>query len=267
MSEEIKKIPLSTPNIEGNEWIYIKECLDTNWVSSVGAFVERFEESMTKRANTDFAVSTVNGTAALHTALMIAGVGDGDEVLIPTLTFVAPANAICYTGAKPVFIDVDSRYWQMDTEKTIDFLDNECAFDGKKLVNRGSGRVVKAIIPVHALGHPVDLDPIIEAAKKYNLLVIEDASESLGATYKDKPLGGIGDIGCFSFNGNKIITTGGGGMLVTSNKAWAEKARYLTTQAKDDEIEYIHDEIGYNYRLTNIQAAMARPSWKGSLNM
>ena len=249
-------IPLLVPAIQGNEWRYIKECLDTNWVSSVGAFVERFENEIAARAGARYAVATVNGTAALHVALLVAGVKPDDEVLVSTLTFIAPVNAIRYVGAWPVFIDAEPDYWQMDPSRVVDFLEHGCLWRDGALYNRRTGRRVTAIIPVHILGHPVDLDPIVEIARKFGLPVIEDATEGLGATYRGRPLGSIGDIGCFSFNGNKIITTGGGGMLVTSNEEWARKAKYLTTQAKDDPIEYIHNEIGYNYRLTNIQGAM-----------
>lgn len=249
-------IPLSVPAIQGNEWRYVKECLDTNWVSSVGPFVDRFESAIAARAGTRFAVATVNGTAALHVSLLLAGVKPEDEVLVSTLTFIAPVNAIRYVGAWPVFIDAEPEYWQMDPSRVVDFLERECLWHHGELHNRNTGRRVSAILPVHILGHPVDLDPIVAVARKYGLKVIEDATEGLGATYRERPLGSIGDIGCFSFNGNKIITTGGGGMLVTSNEEWAHKARYLTTQAKDDPIEYIHSQIGYNYRLTNVLAAI-----------
>ena len=249
-------IPLCVPEIRGNEWNYVKECLDTNWVSSVGAFVDRFERELAAYAGTKYAVATCNGTAALHVALLMAGVQPDDEVLVSTLTFIAPANAVRYVGAWPVFMDAEAGYWQMDPGKVVDFLEKECRWRNGALYNRTTGRRVKAVLPVHILGHPVDMDPILEVARKYNLATIEDATESLGAKYKGRMVGHTGDIACFSFNGNKIITTGGGGMIVTDNEAWARRARYLTTQAKDDPVEYIHNEIGYNYRLTNIQAAI-----------
>jgi perosamine synthetase len=249
-------IPLCVPEIRGNEWKYIKDCLDTNWVSSVGSYVNRFEQGIAEYLGVKHAVATVNGTAALHIALLVAGVKQDHEVLVPNITFVAPVNAVRYVGAWPVLIDIDPNFWQMDSQKVVDFIEEECVWKEGELINRGTGRRVKAILPVHILGHPVDMTPIQKIAKKYNLTIIEDATESLGATYKDRPVGTLGDIACFSFNGNKIITTGGGGMIVTENAQWAEKARYLTTQAKDDPLEYIHNEIGYNYRLTNIQAAM-----------
>jgi perosamine synthetase len=249
-------IPLCVPEIRGNEWNYIKECLDTNWVSSVGSFVDRFEIMLANYVGTKHAVATTNGTAALHTALLVAGIQPDDEVLVPTLSFIAPANAIRYIGAWPVFIDAEPVHWQIDPEKVLDFLEKECRWQDGNLVNKTSGRRVKAILPVHILGHPCDIDSIREAAQKYHLAIIEDATESLGAKYKGRMVGQLGDIACFSFNGNKLITTGGGGMIVTDNETWAERARYLTTQAKDDSVEYFHSEIGYNYRLTNIQAAM-----------
>ena len=249
-------IALCVPEIGGNEWSYVKDCLDTGWVSSVGAYVDRFERSVADYVGTKFAVATVNGTSALHVALRVAGVEPGDEVLVSTLTFIAPANAIRYAGAWPVFIDAEPEFWQMDPQRVADFLEKECVWSGGALRNRATGRRVKALLPVHILGHPVDLDPLLALARKFGLPVIEDATECLGAGYRGARVGSGGDIACFSFNGNKIITTGGGGMLVTDHEGWATRAKYLTTQAKDDPVEYEHHEIGYNYRLTNIQAAI-----------
>jgi perosamine synthetase len=203
-----------------------------------------------------YAVTTVNGTAALHTALLAVGVKPNDEVLVSALTFIAPANAVRYIGAWPVFVDAEPKYWQMDPEKYADFIEDKCSWIKGELRNKATGRRVRAILPVHILGHPVNMDPILEIAKKYELPVIEDAAESLGAKYRDCEVGALGDIGCFSFNGNKIITTGGGGMIVTDDGAMAQKCKYLTTQAKDDPVEYIHHHVGYNYRLSNVQAAM-----------
>jgi perosamine synthetase len=249
-------IPLSVPEIRGNEWAYVRECLDTGWVSSVGSYVERFESEMATAAGTRFAVATVNGTAALHTALLVAGVRPDDEVLVSTLTFIAPANAVRYVGAWPVFIDAEPVTGQMDPARVAEFLERGCVARGGEVFDRETGRRVKAIIPVHILGHPVDMDTVLELARRFGLTVVEDATESLGATYRDRRVGQLGDMACFSFNGNKIITTGGGGMLVTDDEAFARKARYLTTQAKDDPVEFVHDEIGYNYRLTNVLAAI-----------
>ena len=249
-------VPLSVPNIAGNEWLYLKDCLDTNWVSSAGPYVDRFEAAVAGYLGANWAVATVNGTAAIHIALMVAGIQPDDEVLVSTLSFIAPANAIRYVGAWPVFVDAEPRYWQMDPNKVVDFLEKECQWRNGALYNKASGRRVKAILPVHILGHPCDLEPILEMARKYRLVVIEDATESLGARYKGAMVGHLGDIACLSFNGNKLITTGGGGMVVTDDEAWGRRAKYLTTQAKDHPVEYIHNEIGYNYRLTNLQAAL-----------
>lgn len=249
-------IPLCAPEIRGNEWAYVKECLDTTWVSTVGTFVDRFERVLADAVGGRHAVATNSGTAALHTALLVAGVEPDDEVLTSTLTFIAPANAIRYVGAWPVFVDAEPHYWQMDPEKTVDLLERGCDWRDGALYNRATGRRVRAIVPVHALGHPVDIDPILEVARRFELTVLEDATESLGATYKGRRVGCLGDAACFSFNGNKLITTGGGGMYVTDNDDWAQRAKYLTTQAKDDPLEYVHSEIGYNYRLTNLQAAV-----------
>lgn len=249
-------VPLCVPEIEGNEWRYVKECLDTGWISSVGSFVDRFESALAGCVGRQYAVATVNGTASLHTALMVTGVAAGEEVVVSTLTFIAPANAIRYVGAWPVFVDADPQYWQMDVEKLQHFLDTQCRWVSGGLYNRHTQRRVRAILPVDILGHPADMQPILDLARKYELIVIEDASESLGATYRERPVGQRGDIACFSFNGNKIVTTGGGGMLTTDDPGFARRARHLTTQAKADAVEYIHDEVGYNYRLTNLQAAV-----------
>ena len=249
-------IPLCAPHLEGREWDYVRDCLDSNWVSSVGPYVTRFEKAMAQRLGVRGAVATVNGTAALHVALLACGVAPDDEVLVPTLTFIAPANAVRYCGAWPVFIDVDPHTWQMDVALVERFLRDNCKADDGRLVNRRSGRRVAALLPVHLLGHPVDMDPLVALAKSYGLKVVEDATESLGSLYKGRPAGTQGDVSCLSFNGNKLITTGGGGMIVTNDQALVDRTYYLTTQAKDDPLEYVHNEIGYNYRLTNLQAAL-----------
>ena len=249
-------IPLSVPEIRGNEWVYVKKCLDTSWVSSAGQYVTRFEDMIAKCLGVAHAVACVNGTAALHLALLVVGVKPDDEVLVPALTFVAPANTVRYVGAWPVFVDVDPVHWQMDPEKVQRFLREECIRRNGGLYNRISGRKVVALLPVDILGHPVDMDPLRALARDYGLTIIEDATESLGARYKDHPVGSGVPIACLSFNGNKIITTGGGGMIVTDNEQLASRARYLSTQAKDDPVEYVHESIGFNYRLTNIQAAL-----------
>lgn len=249
-------IPVAVPCVRGKEWKYLKECLDTNWISSAGPFVDRFEHLMASISNTKYAVAVSSGTAALHTALMVAGIEADDEVLVSDFTFIAPANAIRHAGAWPVFIDAQIDTWQMDPELVESFLKKGCFKKGNTLINRSSGRRVKAILPVHVLGHPVDMNPILDLAKRYDLIVIEDAAESLGATYDSKPVGSLGHMGCFSFNGNKLVTSGGGGMIVTCDPDLAQRAKHLTTQAKMPVADFRHDRVGYNYRLTNIQAAL-----------
>lgn len=251
------RIPLSEPVISGNEWKYIKECLDTGWVSSVGSYVTRFEEMTARYVGAKYAVAIVNGTSALHLSLIACEVQPDDEVIVPTLTFVAPANVIKYCCAHPVFMDCDSDTLCMDVQKVTDFLDKECRrrADGYTY-NKDTGRRVKAVIPVHIFGHPVEMQPLLEVCEKYNISIVEDATESLGSRYNGRFTGSMGLTGCFSFNGNKIITTGGGGMIVTDDKKVADRVRHLSTQARRDPFEYDHDEVGYNYRLTNVQAAM-----------
>jgi perosamine synthetase len=249
-------VPLSVPQIAGREWEYVRDCLDTGWVSSVGSYVDRFERELAARVGARAAVATASGTAALHVALVLAGVQPDDEVVVPALTFVAPANAVRYVGAWPAFVDVDSAYWQMDPEALIGFLRNDCRRDGAAWINRHTGRPVRAVLPVHLLGHPCDITAIRGIATEAGLALIEDATESLGATVGGAPVGQGARLACFSFNGNKLLTTGGGGMLVTDDEALARRGRYLTTQAKDDPLEFVHGAVGFNYRLTNVQAAI-----------
>jgi aminotransferase in exopolysaccharide biosynthesis len=253
-------IPLSVPHLEGHEWDYVKECLDTEWVSPAGRFVNKFEDDICRFTGAKQAVACVNGTAALYISLMIAGVRAGDEVLVPTLTFIATINAVAYLGAAPVFMDCDE-FYGLDIEKTVDFIARETIHKNGVTRNKTSGRRIAAVLPVHVFGNAVDLAALTGICGERGIKIIEDATESLGTVYSQGPLAGkhagaIGDLGCLSFNGNKIITTGGGGMILTDNADHADKARYLTTQAKNDEVLYIHDEIGYNFRLTNIQAAL-----------
>ncbi|ARU41902.1 hypothetical protein CCB80_12415 [Armatimonadetes bacterium Uphvl-Ar1] len=256
MSNDQEFIPLSVPYIAGNEWKYVKDCLDTGWVSSVGSYVNQFEEDFAQVTKTSHAVACVNGTAALHIALVTCGVKPGDQVLVSNLTFIASANSISHAGATPVFIDAEPDYWQIDPAEIESYLRNECQFINGETIHKSTGQRVKAIMPVHILGNPVNMDPILTLAKEFNLAVIEDATESLGATYKGHPVGSLGDMAAFSFNGNKLITTGGGGMITTNNPELAQKAKHLTTTAKIEPIEFIHDEIGYNYRLVNLLAAV-----------
>ncbi len=251
-----KQIPLSIPHISGNEWKYVKECLDTGWVSSVGAYVDQFEQHVSEYVGTEFGVATVNGTAALHLSLIACGVQAGDEVLAPSFTFIAPVNAINYCGAFPVFMGSESSTFGMDVQRVDEFLSQECRYQDGELRNLRTGRRISAILPVHIFGHPVDMAPLNEIASQYDLPVIEDASESLGSGYNEKKTGSLSTVGCFSFNGNKIITCGGGGMVTTNQESLAHRIRHLSTQANKIPFEYEHDEVGYNYRMTNIQAAL-----------
>jgi len=249
-------IPLSVPNLNGNEWRYIKECLDTNWVSSAGAFVDRFEREFAAYVGAPYAVSTSNGTAALHIALLLAGVAHKNLVIVPNITFAASLNSIAYTGAEPLLIDVDAGTWQMDTPLLEEFLLQHAEMRGNTCHLRATGQVIKAIMPVHVLGNMVNMSHLMQLAQQYRITVVEDSTEALGSYYNNKHAGTFGQTGCFSFNGNKIMTTGGGGMIVTADAALAKHAKHLTTQAKTDPVEYIHDEVGYNYRLVNLLAAM-----------
>ena len=255
-----KFIPLSIPSIKGNEWKYVKECLDSEWVSSAGKYVDLFEQKICEFTGAKYAIACINGTSALQISLQIGGVKSEDEVIVPTLTFISPVNVVKYLNATPIFMDSDY-FYNIDIDKTIQFIQEETLFKGNSTYNKKTGKKISAIIPVHIFGNACDIEKLIPICKNRNITIIEDATESLGTFYSKgkydgKFTGTLGDFGCYSFNGNKIITTGGGGMIVTDNKKYADKARYLTTQAKDDEVRYIHDEIGYNFRLTNIQAAL-----------
>lgn len=249
-------IPLSVPNLAGNEWKYIKDCLDTNWVSSVGSYVDKFEDSVAKYTGAKYAVSTVNGTAALHISLLLAGVKQDDCVIIPNITFIASANAVKYLNAQPIFIDIDADTWQMDLALLEEFLNTETEMVNGNCVLKLNKKIIRCIMPVHVLGNMCDMNKLLEISSRFNLKVVEDATESLGSYDNGKHSGTFGLFGCISFNGNKIITTGGGGMILTNDADLAKKAKHITTQAKSDPFEYIHDEIGYNYRLVNILAAM-----------
>ena len=250
-------VGLHEPEFAGNEWAYVKECLDTEWVSSAGAYVDRFEEQLAEYTGVERAVAVVNGTAALHVALRLVGVAEGDEVLVPALTFVATANAVSYCGATPHFVDVERRTLGLDPHK----LDRYLAEVGRQregaTYNRHTGRRIRAIVPMHTFGHPVDLDPLVEVADRYGLAVVEDAAEALGSRYKGEHVGQAGRAAILSFNGNKTITTGGGGALLTNDPALADRAKHLTTTAKvEHPWAYVHDEVGYNYRLPNLNAAL-----------
>ena len=250
-------IPLSLPNLGGNEWKYVKQCLDTGWISTAGKFVDRFEVEFSKFLNVPAAVSVVNGTAALHIALQLLGVRGGDFVIMPNITFVASANSISYLGASPLLIDIDQETWQMDLNLLEDFLSNDCKIDQSGvLVHLKTGRNITALMIVHVQGNICNIDELLEICDRYNLPVLEDAAEALGTKYKGKYAGTFGEIGCFSFNGNKIMSTGGGGMLVSFDADYLHRAKHLTTTAKRDSLTYYHDEVGYNYRLVNLLAAL-----------
>ncbi|MCE7871236.1 aminotransferase class I/II-fold pyridoxal phosphate-dependent enzyme, partial [bacterium CPR1] len=251
-----RPIALCEPRIQGNEIHYLEKCIRENWVSSAGPYVDAFERSLAELAGSKHAVSTSSGTAAIHLGLLLAGIQPDEEVIVPSLTFIAPANAVRYLGAWPTFLDVEPRYWQIDPAAVERFLREDCqrSSDGC-LRNRHTGRVVRCLLAVHLLGHPCEMDSLLSLCAEFGLFLLEDATESLGARYRESPVGSHGQLACFSFNGNKIVTTGGGGMLVTNDDHLAERARYLSTQAKDDPLEYVHNEVGYNYRLTSLQAA------------
>ena len=247
---------LSGPNMGGNELKYVSECIQTGWVSSVGAFVNKFEQMTAEFTGARFAVATSSGTTALHICLILANVKPDDYVLAPNITFIATCNAIKYTGASPILIDIDPHDWQMDLNILEEFLTHETEQKNGFCYHKKSGRRIPVIMPVHVLGNMCDMDRLMSLCAQHNLMVIEDSTEALGSRYKNKHAGTFGKMGTFSYNGNKIITTGGGGMIITDDEALAKKAKHLTTQAKSDPFEYIHDAIGYNYRLVNTAAAM-----------
>ena len=248
---------LHEPIIAGNEWTYVKECLDTTFVSSVGKFVDRFEADLASYTGAGRAVAVVNGTAALHMALLLAGVGRDDEVLIPALTFVATANAVAYCGAVPHFVDSEERSLGMDVAALRDYLSTAAEMRGTQCVNRTTGRVIRAVVPMHTFGHPVDIAALLGVARDFHLAVVEDAAESLGSYVGGRHTGTFGDVGTLSFNGNKVVTTGGGGALLINDREMARRAKHLTTTAKvPHRWEFFHDQVGYNYRLPNINAAL-----------
>lgn len=255
-----KVIPLSVPNFIGNEKRYVLDAVEKQWVSTGGEYIKMFEESIAKYLNVKSAVACQSGTSGLHLSLIKCGVGVDDEVIAPTLTFIAAINPIRYIGAYPIFMDCDDSL-TIDVDKVRLFCEDECEFIKGKLINKKSKRHIKAMVVVHVFGNMCNMEAVIDIADKYNLMVVEDATEALGSKYisgkfKDKYAGTIGDFGVYSFNGNKIITTGGGGMVVSKDESLLEEVRYLSTQAKDDELYYIHNDIGYNYRMTNLQGAL-----------
>jgi len=250
-------VALHEPRFAGNEWAYLKECLDSTFVSSVGKFVDRFEADLAAYTGAKYAVAVVNGTAALHIALKLAGVESGDEVLIPALTFVATANAVAYCGATCHFVDSEEHTLGVDPHKLREHLMATTEQRNGVCVNRATGRVIRALVPMHTFGHPVELDCLLAVAHDFNLVLVEDAAESLGSYYHGRHTGTFGRFGTLSFNGNKTITTGGGGAILTNDPELARTAKHITTTAKlPHRWAFVHDQIGYNYRLPNINAAL-----------
>jgi len=240
LTDFVRSIPLSEPTLEGNVWAYVKDALDSGWVSSLGPYVDQFESKMAQHFGVARTVATASGTAALHIALLLAGVKVGDEVIVSSLTFIASINAIRYVGATPVFWDSQVDHWNSDPELLESLITPK----------------TKAIMVVHLYGTPVEMGSVLEVAKRHKIKIVEDAAEALGASWQGIPCGSIGDIGCLSFNGNKVMTTGSGGLIISADPELMERAHYLVNQAKDDALTFSHDEVGYNYRMTNLHAAL-----------
>ena len=250
-------IPLHEPKMVGNEKKYLNECIDSTFVSTVGKFVNEFEKQITKYTGAKYAIATTNGTSALHTSLILADVDKDSEVITQSLTFVATCNAISYCNAKPIFIDVDRDTMGLSPSSLRFFLENNTTVKNKKCINNKTKKIIKACVPMHSYGHPCRIDEIRKICDEYNIFLVEDAAESVGSFYKGKHTGTFGQIGTFSFNGNKIITAGGGGCIITNDKFFANKAKHLTTTAKvSHKWEFNHDMVGYNYRMPNLNAAI-----------
>lgn len=251
-------IPLHIPIFVGNEKRYLKDCIDSTYVSSIGAYVDKFEELMNSITQTVKTTAVVNGTSALQVALRLVGVEKNDEVITQALTFVATANAVLYNNAHPIFLDVDIDTMGLSPKAVSDFLEEYGEIREGGCYNKSTNRKIAACMPMHTFGFPVHLDELIKICAKWTIPIVEDAAESLGSTYKNKPTGGFGEVGAISFNGNKIVTCGGGGAIVTNNLKLGERAKFLTTTAKEPHAyEYIHNELGYNFRMPNINAALA----------
>jgi len=252
-----KYIPLHEPKFIGNEKRYLNQCIDTTFVSSVGKFVGKFEKKIAKYTSTKYAIATTNGTSALHISLILAGVKQDDEVITQPLNFIASCNAISYCNAKPIFIDVDKDTMGLSPSALRSFLEKNTKIKNKKCINKKTKKIIKACVPMHSYGHPCLIDEIKKILKKYHIFLIEDAAESLGSFYKKKHTGTFGKLGIISFNGNKIVTAGGGGCIITNDKILAKKAKHLTTTAKiPHKWNFNHDMIGYNYRMPNLNAAL-----------
>jgi len=251
-----RPVALHEPVFNGNEWRNVKDCLDTGWVSSMGSYVDQFERNLGEHVG-GYAVAVSNGTSALHASLILSGVGAGDEVLVPAMTFIATANAVSYCGAVPHFVDSSEATLGVDPGRLAAHLSDIADVRGGECRNRRTGRRIKALMPMHTFGHPVDLEPLLDIASSFGLALIEDAAESLGSYYKGRHTGTLGDVGALSFNGNKIITTGGGGAVVTRDAGLASRAKHLTTTARiPHRWSFVHDQVGYNYRMPNINAAL-----------
>lgn len=253
-------IPLSVPNLIGNEEKYLKNCVRTSFVSTVGEYVKKFEKKICSFLKVKYAISCNSGTSALHLALRVAGVKPNEEVIVPTMSFIATANSVRYVNANPIFMDCD-KFYNIDYEKTKSFILNETFYKNKSSFNKKTKKRIRALIVVHVFGNAANISNLIQLCKSRNIKIIEDAAGALGTKYlkgkyKNRFAGTIGDLGCLSFNGNKIITSGGGGMILTNNRNYAKKSLHLSTQASIDKFSYTHDDVGYNYRLTNIQAAV-----------
>jgi len=250
-------VALHEPQFDGNEWKYLKECLDSTFVSSTGKFVDRFESDLASYTGAKHVVAVVNGTAALHVALLLAGVKPKDEVLIPTLTFIATANAVSYCGATPHFVDSEERTLGLNPQALREYLKDVARVRNGQCINNITGQVIRAVVPMHTFGHPIDIEKMVEIAKEFCLVLVEDATESLGSSYQGRHMGNFGLMGTLSFNGNKTITTGGGGAIITNDPVLAKHIKHITTTAKvSHRWNCLHDEIGYNYRLPNINAAL-----------
>lgn len=252
-----RMIALHEPEFAGSEWAYVKECIDTGWVSSVGAYVDRFERDLSSFTGAEFAIATANGTSALHICLILAGVERGDEVLMPALTFIATANAVAYQGAVPHFVDSEATSLGVDADKLEEHLRQTAELRDGRCINKHTGAVIRALVVMHVFGHPGDLDALDKVARAWNIVLLEDAAESLGSYHGGRHTGNVGRVSALSFNGNKIVTTGGGGAVLTNDPSLARRAKHLTTTARvPHRWNFIHDEVGYNYRLPNLNAAL-----------
>ena len=257
LPKDKRPMSLHEPCFSGNEWAYVKKCLDTGWVSSLGKYVDKFEHLLENFTGIKWAIAVVNGTAALHICLKLVGVERDDEVIVPALTFIATANAVCYCGAIPHFVDSEERTLGLDPEKLSEYLSDVSEVRKDVCLNKQTGRRIKAVVPMHTFGHPVDLDPLVELCDRFKLELVEDAAESLGSYYKGRHTGRWGKVSALSFNGNKTITTGGGGAILTNDEEMGRLAKHLTTTARaPHKWAIIHDHIGYNYRMPNINAAL-----------